>query len=190
MRSRVLAGAEYPSDVAAGRALGQRIGALAIARGKADGSDSKWAGSVPDGPGKWKGTNPIAPQAAAWQPWILVRPDEIRPPAPPAFDSEQIKRDLTEIREFQRTPKSNHRAVYWEVYGGARAHALWNEIARTKLLEYGNAFDEPTASRVLAALNVAFLGFTWAFVPETKGVTLEQIERNLMSGRRLRDIGR
>jgi MFS transporter, SP family, galactose:H+ symporter len=26
-------------------------------------------------------------------------------------------------------------------------------------------------------------------VPETKGVTLEQIERNLMSGKRLRDIG-
>jgi len=28
------------------------------------------------------------------------------------------------------------------------------------------------------------------FVPETKGVTLEQIERNLMRGVRLRDIGK
>ena len=41
-----------------------------------------------------------------------------------------------------------------------------------------------------AALNVSFLFFTYALVPETKGVTLEQIERKLMSGARLRDIGR
>jgi len=41
-----------------------------------------------------------------------------------------------------------------------------------------------------AALNVLFLLFTYALVPETKGVTLEQIERKLMSGVRLRDIGR
>jgi SP family galactose:H+ symporter-like MFS transporter len=31
---------------------------------------------------------------------------------------------------------------------------------------------------------------TFWLVPETKGITLEQIERNLMSGKRLRDIGR
>ena len=37
--------------------------------------------------------------------------------------------------------------------GGARAHLLWNEIARTKLLEGGAA--PATAARVLAALNVA-----------------------------------
>jgi hypothetical protein len=31
--------------------------------------------------------------------------------------------------------------------------------------------------------------FTYALVPESKGVTLEQIERKLMSGVCLRDIG-
>jgi SP family galactose:H+ symporter-like MFS transporter len=40
-----------------------------------------------------------------------------------------------------------------------------------------------------AALNASFLWFTYALVPETKGVTLEQIERKLMHGARLRDIG-
>jgi SP family galactose:H+ symporter-like MFS transporter len=41
-----------------------------------------------------------------------------------------------------------------------------------------------------AGLNVVFLLFTFWWVPETRGVTLEQIERNLMAGKRLRRIGR
>jgi SP family galactose:H+ symporter-like MFS transporter len=41
-----------------------------------------------------------------------------------------------------------------------------------------------------AALNAVFILLTFWLVPETKGVTLEQIERNLMSGKRLREIGR
>ncbi len=162
MQSRLLVGVDYPSDVAAGRALGQRIAALAIARGRADGSDAKWTGSVPDGPGKWKGTNPVAPLAATWRPWVLARQDEMRPVAPPVFDSEHVKRDLAELKAFQRTPKSNHRSVYWEVFGGARAHALWNDTARTKLLEYGDAYDAQMATRLLAALNIAFLDATIA----------------------------
>jgi membrane-associated phospholipid phosphatase len=157
MKSRLLAGVEYPSDVAAGRALGQKVAALAIARGKADGSDGKWSGTIPEGPDKWKGTNPVAPAAATWRPWVLSRPEELRPSAPPGFDSELVRRDLAELKAFQRTPKSNHRAVYWEVFGGARAHALWNEIARMKLLEYGDTYDAQLAARLLATLNIAFL---------------------------------
>ena len=41
-----------------------------------------------------------------------------------------------------------------------------------------------------AALNLVFVAFTCAWVPETSGVTLEQIERQLMSGRPLRSLGR
>ena len=39
-------------------------------------------------------------------------------------------------------------------------------------------------------LNALFIVFTFFLVPETKGVTLEQIETNLMSGKPLRNIGR
>ncbi|HFE4530993.1 sugar porter family MFS transporter [Klebsiella pneumoniae] len=39
------------------------------------------------------------------------------------------------------------------------------------------------------ALNVAFIGITFWLIPETKNVTLEHIERNLMAGERLRNIG-
>ncbi len=153
MQTRLLAGAEYPQEVAAGRSIGQRVAALAIARGKNDRSDMKWSGSVPEGQGLWKGANPIAPLAGTWQPWVLETQNEFRPAAPPAFDSDQVKAALSELRSFPRTPKSNHRAIYWEVHGGARAHTLWNEIARTKLLEHG--YTSAVSTRVLAALNIA-----------------------------------
>jgi membrane-associated phospholipid phosphatase len=157
MQARIAAGVEFPGDREAGRTLGRQAAALAIARANADGSDAKWTGSVPQGPGKWQGTNPIAPMAGTWKTWVLSRPDELRPPAPPAHDSEQIKADLRELKQFPRMPKTNHRATYWEVFGGARAHALWNDVARTKLLEHGAQFDAQAQARVLAAVNVALI---------------------------------
>lgn len=156
MQARVLAGIEYPSDAAAGAALGRKVAALALARAKGDGSDAKWTGSIPEGPGKWKGTNPIAPATGTWQLWVLAKADEFRPPPPPAIDSDEAKAALAELKQFQRNPKFNHRATYWEVFGGARAHALWNDLARTKLMEYGDAFDERSSARLLATLNIAF----------------------------------
>jgi membrane-associated phospholipid phosphatase len=162
MQTRLLAGVAYPGDIAAGRALGEKAAALAIARSKTDGWDRKWAGSVPQGPGKWQGSNPIAPLAGTWRPWVLVRADEFRPAPPPASGSDRAKAALAEVKTYKRTPASNHRAVYWEVFGGARGFALWNEIVRTKLLEYGTAFDAPTSARAFAALNVAYWDATVA----------------------------
>lgn len=40
------------------------------------------------------------------------------------------------------------------------------------------------------AMNVLFIVFFIFLVPETKGVSLEHIERNLMAGKKLREIGR
>ncbi|HUI60378.1 MAG TPA: sugar porter family MFS transporter [Steroidobacteraceae bacterium] len=53
-----------------------------------------------------------------------------------------------------------------------------------------NHFGGAVTFWLYAALNLLFLLFTFAYVPETKGATLEQIERKLMSGTRLRNIGR
>ncbi len=152
---RLLAGAELPQAVAAGRAIGRKVAALAIERGKSDGSDMKWSGSVPEGPGLWKGANPVAPLAGTWKSWTLSNAAEFRPAPPPAFDSEATRAALNELKTFQRTPKTNHRATFWEVNGGARAHTMWNEIARTKLLEHG--YNASTSARVLTALNVAMI---------------------------------
>jgi hypothetical protein len=150
---RLLAGVELPHAMEAGRAIGRKVAALAIARAKSDGNDAKWQGSVPEGDGKWKGSNPIAPLAGTWKAWVLGTASEFRPAGPPAVGSEQVKKALVELKEFKRTPKTNHRAIYWEVHGGARAHSLWNEIARMKLLESG--LSQSAGSRILAALNIA-----------------------------------
>jgi membrane-associated phospholipid phosphatase len=155
IRSRIAAGVDYPYEAAAGRAIGKQVAALAIARGKSDRADAKWEGTVPEAAGLWKSANPpIAPAAASWQPWLLAHPSELRPAAPPAVGSERFRTDMAEVKNFQRTPKTNHRATYWEVFGGARAHSLWNEITRVKLMEYGVAPE--TGARILAAMNIAF----------------------------------
>ncbi|GAA08673.1 sugar porter family MFS transporter [Acetobacter tropicalis] len=43
---------------------------------------------------------------------------------------------------------------------------------------------------LIALLNGLFLVLTKMFVPETKGISLEVIEQNLMAGKKLREIGR
>jgi PAP2 superfamily len=155
IRSRQLAGLEFPSDAAAGGEIGSKIAALAIERGKNDGSDRKWVGTVPEGPGKWKGTNPISPSTATWKTWVLTAPDVLRPPPPPTWDSPELKAELAELKAFERTPKSNSVAMYWETFGGMRAYALWNEHARRMILEHGLDADPPAAARALAAVNIA-----------------------------------
>ncbi len=42
---------------------------------------------------------------------------------------------------------------------------------------------------IYTALNISFIVLTILLVPETKGISLEGIEKNLMEGKRLRDIG-
>ena len=134
--SRVTAGVNYPSDVAAGLALGRQVAALVIARGKSDGTDAKWTGSVPVGPGKWTGTNPILPMAGTWKPWVLSSPREFRPAPPIAYDSPEKATELVELKNFPRTPQTNNEALFWEAaVGGLRAHQYWNEQLSKKTLE-------------------------------------------------------
>jgi SP family galactose:H+ symporter-like MFS transporter len=65
-----------------------------------------------------------------------------------------------------------------------------NMIVGATFLTLLNGIGNAATFWLYAALNLTFLVFTWFLVPETKGVTLEQVERNLMGGARLRDIGK
>ena len=150
-RSRIVAGVNYPSDVEAGMALGKKVAALVIERGKADGADAKWTGTVPSEPGKWNGTNPILPMAGTWKPWVLASVSEFRPGPPLAYDSPEKKAELDEIKNFKRTPITNNTASFWEhAVGGLRAHQYWNEQLSKKSLEYRLDASPPRAARAFA----------------------------------------
>jgi membrane-associated phospholipid phosphatase len=150
-RSRVIAGVNYPSDATAGLELGERVAALVIERGKLDGTDAKWTGTVPSGPGKWSGTNPILPLAGTWKPWVLSSPSQFRPPPPIPYNSPEKAAELAEIKSFPRTPLTNNEALFWEVaVGGLRAHQYWNEQLSKKTLEYRLDGDPPAAARAFA----------------------------------------
>ena len=156
-RSRLLAGVQYPSDVAAGLALGRAVAARVIERAKTDGTDAQWTGTVPTGPGYWDGTNPILPLGGTWKTWVLTSGSEFRPGPPPAHDSAQKTAELEELKTFQRTPKTNADAFFWEyAVGGLRNYQYWNEQTSKKLLEYRLDANPPRAARAYAIASVAF----------------------------------
>jgi SP family galactose:H+ symporter-like MFS transporter len=53
-----------------------------------------------------------------------------------------------------------------------------------------NGFGPGNTFLLYGGMNVLFIFFFILLVPETKGVSLEKIEKNLMSGLPLRKIGR
>ena len=65
-----------------------------------------------------------------------------------------------------------------------------NAIVGQTFLTMLGTFGGGNTFLLYGGLNVLFIIFFLIFVPETKGISLEQIERNLMSGRILRKIGR
>lgn len=155
---RQQAGLEFESDAAAGRAIGAAIAAKALERAGADGADARWTGTVPQGLGRWvpaQGAMPYAPMYGSWRTFVLASGDSLRPPPPPAHDSAATRAAIAEVRGFQRTPKTNHDAVYWEVYGGARLFQLYNMELSRKLLEQDAGTDPRRAAAAYAALNVA-----------------------------------
>src|SRR5882724_3778186 len=154
-RSLLIAGIAYPSDVSAGLELGRKVAAQVIERGKADGSDAKWTGSVPTGPGKWNGTNPILPLMGTWKPWVLTSPSEFRPGPPIAYDSPEKAAELAELKYVPRTAKTNSAAYFWEyAAGGLRAHQYWSGQIGRLVLEYRLDDDPPLAARAYALQNI------------------------------------
>lgn len=65
-----------------------------------------------------------------------------------------------------------------------------NMFVGTYFLVAMTQFGAAETFAFLAVLNISFLAFFYFFVPETKNIPLEHIEKNLMSGKTLRDLGK
>jgi len=146
--SRVLAGVQYPSDYTAGLDLGRKVAEQVIAKAKTDGSDAVWTGSVPVGPCKWLGTNPVNVTGASWRPLLLTSASQFRPPAPPACDTAEVLAETAAVRTFARTFVTNYKAYYWQSPEGLNTWSYrW---AEKWMFEDGLDRNPPRAARVYA----------------------------------------
>jgi membrane-associated phospholipid phosphatase len=157
--SRLWAGASYPSDVAAGLALGQAIGERAVARGMADAATADWDGSGRlTGEGYWEPTppgfleTPVEPLVGTWQRWVLPSGDAVRPAPPPEYGTPLWQAELEAVQEAtaNRTLEQERIIDYWSNKGPVDAftdYAL-DLIARDGL-------DDAHTARVLALMSVA-----------------------------------
>lgn len=152
-RSRVLAGVNYPSDVSAGLELGRAVAAQVIERAKADGSDAVWDGVMPPEPGHWTGEKPIEPMMGSWQTWVLASGSELRPPAPPAYDSAQKQTELQEMQTYTRTWQSNQKAMFWQTFDGI--FTFYYDTAAKRIFEHHLDSNPPQAARIYALLSIA-----------------------------------
>ena len=157
--SRIAAGAAFPSDVAAGLALGEAVGEKAVARAKADGSDAEWDPATrPTGPGFWEPTppgfveTPLNPLAGSWTTWVLESGDQVRPAAPPEYGSPAWQAELKMVQEIaaNRSFEQERAALWW---GETSPSMLLNGWAHELIGKEG--LDLPHAAQVLADLHAA-----------------------------------
>ena len=154
-RSRVAAGAVFPSDTKAGLELGRAVAARVIEHMKIDGG--KWTGTVPNGPGLWQGTNPVGVDEIQWKRLVLTSPDQFRPGPPPAHDSPERAAELAEVKSFKRTPFTNSKVTYWQFGQQGQPGLLFRlseEVGR-RLAEDGLHASAPRAARAYALVHVA-----------------------------------
>jgi hypothetical protein len=111
--------------------------------------------------GIWRPTPPafasgLVPQFATMTPWAISSPDQFRPAAPPALDSEQYTEDFLEVKAMGslgselRTADQADACLLWH---NSSATYLWNRVALD--LVAGTDNDLSDNARLLAMLNLA-----------------------------------
>jgi membrane-associated phospholipid phosphatase len=167
-RSRVYAGASFPSDISAGLQLGRQIGQMVVAYAMADGSAAPFTGSFPPTPGLWSSTAPVTPLAGTWKPWILSSGSQFRLPAPPAASSPDYQAQVAAVKNFARTNATNHSAWFWQ----PAFITPWLDTVNLEIFQNHLDQNAPRAARVYALEAIAQHDATLACW-DTKYVYLE-----------------
>jgi membrane-associated phospholipid phosphatase len=150
-RSRVFAGAAFPSDANAGLQLGRQVGQLVVAYALADGSSTPFTGSFPASPGVWSSTAPVTPLAGSWMPWVLTSGSEFRPPPPPTGTSPAYQAQVSIVKNFVRTNTTNHSAWFWQ----PSFITPWLDTVNSEIFQNHLDNNPPRAARVYALEAVA-----------------------------------
>jgi membrane-associated phospholipid phosphatase len=156
--SRVSAGVQYPSDIAAGLDIGRAAAELTMdAASKDNYSTAVWDGVIPEGPGLWKGQNPIGVADRFWKPLIVPSADVLRPPPPPAYDSPERAQQIDAVKNFPRTPATNGLAIWvqYQLRGSPNFNIVFNrEVSRRVFEEHLE--DSPLPARVYALVHAVY----------------------------------
>jgi len=179
--SRLYAGTNYPSDVAAGLALGEAVAAQVLAAAAGDNLGTGQPGRLPGGNCEatpagcqdfWEPTfprtppaSPTDPFAGTWHTWVIGSARDFLPPPPPWFragpppsvDVATLKAAaLVDYEAAQRTAAQTAegaaRRVVVDTWAGV-PDKHWNEIALG--LEQDAGLSLPRAIRMSAAVNAA-----------------------------------
>jgi len=150
-RSRVVAGAAFPSDVIAGMDLGNMVGRAVIEYATTDGSDRSTAQSFPPGDGVWGSNTPVAPTAGQWRPWVLGAANEFRPAAPPKFGSADANSQYKAVKDLRPTNTTNHLAWFWQ----PGFFQPWLQQDEIEIFQNHLDSNPPRAARVYALQAIA-----------------------------------
>jgi membrane-associated phospholipid phosphatase len=150
-RSRVFAGAAFPSDVAAGLQLGRQVGRMVVAYAMADGSSTPFTGSFPAASGVWSSTSPVTPLAGSWKAWTLSSGNQFRLPAPPDASSADFQAQVAIVKDFVRTNATNHSAWFWQ----PSFLTPWLDTVNLEIFQNHLDGNAPRAARVYALEAVA-----------------------------------
>ena len=147
-QSRILAGVQYPSDVAAGWELGKHVAAMVIEKAKMDGFDKAWNGKIPNDANRWTGKFAVGAITTQIKPLVLNSPQQFRPGPPPDF-----KNEMNEMKNFQQNFYTKSEAYKWAAWSGLD---IWTDLASQKIFEYRLDRNTPEAARIYTLLHVAF----------------------------------
>lgn len=138
IESRIAAGAAFPSDAKAGFELGKRIAEKEIEYTKDFITKEVWDGNMPQGPGIWKGKNPMFPLAGLNKTVVLENGRQFRPVPPPDF-----AKDMAEMKNFKSTLRSSANAYNF-------ASGYGDDVLHKKIFEYNLHLNPPRAARLYA----------------------------------------
>jgi hypothetical protein len=144
------------SATAAGIAAGEDAATSVLASCADDGAQAPNVYRPYTTPGVYVPTMfPAVPHWGKRKPWVLARPDQLRPGPPPSLTSDTWKRDLQEIKAIggrtstARTPEQTAIAQFWE----ATQPVVYWPVARSVAMASGR--DLSDNARLFAAAAIA-----------------------------------
>jgi len=174
LRSLILSGSNVQSDIEAGRVIGEYVAGIALTRASTDGmkyaqtnkavSDSIKAAAFERFGWQWENLElPVRPVGLTplfgmVRMWNIDNVEDVRPTAPPAFDSPEFLADVEILKNYADNMTDEYRRIanFWQDgLGTYTPPGHWNTIAKELIVK--NKMNPLRTARVYAYLNMAMM---------------------------------